>query len=62
MKELNYKITWKSFEYINELADYFDQNRECELISVSLGKNSDCFLAVFKDYRNYDNETKIQQS
>ena len=58
MKELNYRIRWKSFDYINELSDWFDQHRECELISFSVGKNANSFLAVYKDYRNLSDEEK----
>ena len=56
MKGQNYKITWKSFEYINQLADFFDFHREYELISFSVGKNCDSFLAIYKDFSNINTE------
>lgn len=56
MKDLSYRITWKRFDYINFLTDFFDKHREYELISFSICKNSG-FIAVYKDYSRQNEQS-----
>lgn len=57
MKESSYRITWKKFDYINFLTDFFDKHREYELITFSVGKNNMGFIAVYKDYSRQNEQS-----
>ena len=59
MKEVEYTIKYKIFQYIDELTDFFNDNRNYELISFSVGKNRDTFIAIYKDYK-HEKETKFK--
>lgn len=57
MKESSYRITWKKFDYINFLTDFFDKHREYELIAFSVWKNNMGFIAVYKDYSRQNEQS-----
>ncbi len=59
MKEVEYTIKFQIFQYIDELTDFFNENRNCELITFSVGKNRDTFIAIYKDYKR-EKETNFK--
>lgn len=50
MKDIPFKFKYKAFQYINELCDFFNENKNCELVGFSLSKTQDKFVAVYKEY------------
>jgi len=44
------KLYYKQFEYVDEMVNWFNDNPDNELITFSVGKGSNCFLAVYRKY------------
>lgn len=51
-KEHSFNLCYKEFVYINELVDWFNENKQYELVTITLAKNHETFFAIYKEFEN----------
>lgn len=44
------KLFYKDFEYIDQMVNWFNDNPDKELITFSVGKTQQVFLAIYRAY------------